>query len=233
MQNLVLHSFGNCNSIDSMPYRSEVIAPFEHYHIFNREVRKEDIFLEEKDYLRMLFLILHLQSPIPFRNIGRFIDEYKKTGRFLKQHEIDEILEDREVELCAFSLMPNHFHLLVHELRENGISSYLQRTQLAYAKSFNKKYEKSGHLFQGPFKAVHIESNRQLAHVSAYIHLNARELPRWKNKEDQYPWSSYQDIVHKNRWGELLKHDIYSGQFHNGKDYKKYVETSGAKEQII
>ncbi|MDP2676647.1 MAG: transposase [bacterium] len=216
--------------IKLMPHRSEVIAPFEHYHIFNRGVRKENIFLETDDYIRILFLILYLQVPIPFRNIGRFVDLYKKRGYFLPRSEVDEVLENREVELCAFSLMPNHYHLLVHELKENGISSYLQRVQVAYAMYFNKKYRKSGYVFQGRFQSVHVQRDRQLSYLSAYIHLNARELKKWKNKEAAYPWSSYQDVVYKNRWGDLLSHSIYSGQFNSNKEYKKFVETSGAKE---
>jgi len=213
-----------------MPYRSEIIAPFEHYHIFNRGVRKEDIFLRKEDYIRMLFLILHLQAPIPFRNIGRFVGAYKRKHRFIAQTIINEIIENREVELCSFSLMPNHFHLLVYELKENGISSYLQRVQIAYAKYFNKKYKKSGYLFQGRFGSVHIESNQQLAYVSAYIHLNSRELSLWKNREELYPWSSYQDVIGENRWGFLLKPNVYFEQFGSKKDYKIFVKTSGAKD---
>ncbi|MBI4114222.1 MAG: transposase [Candidatus Niyogibacteria bacterium] len=214
-----------------MPYRSEIIAPFEHYHIFNRSVRKEDIFLEEKDYLRMLFLMLHLQAPIPFRNIRRFLDRYREKGHFLTKNEIAAIIQDRGIDLCAFAIMPNHFHLLVHELKERGISSYLKRIEGAYAMYFNKKYKKSGYLFQGRFQSVHIASNRQLAYLSAYIHLNSRELPDWKNKEDAYPWSSYQDVISKNRWGLLLRPDVYFSQFGDKNDYRIFVKTSGAKEK--
>lgn len=133
------------------------------------------------------------------------------------------------VELNIFTTMPNHFHLLVQEKTEGGISSYLQRLQNGYAKYFNAKYKKQGHLFQGAFRATPVETDEQLLYLSAYIHRNPRDLAEWKNKEIKYPWSSYQDLVEKNRWGELLKLSIILDQFSEAKDYYKFVETSTAK----
>ena len=86
------------------------------------------------------------------------------------------MITSRYVELVSFAFIPNHFHLIVHEKKENGISQYMQRILNAYTKYFNAKYKKTGHLFQGPFKAVHTESNEQLLHLSAYIHRNPERL---------------------------------------------------------
>lgn len=133
------------------------------------------------------------------------------------------------VELVAFCIMPNHFHLIVKELEEGGIATYMQRVLTAYSKYYNTKYEKSGHVFQGPYGAVHIEDDRQLLHLSAYIHRNPREISKWFNKEDQYPWSSYRDFIGDNRWGNLLLPDIVLGQFKDKKHYHKFVKTSPAK----
>ena len=72
--------------------------------------------------------------------------------------------------------MPNHFHLIVKEVKEGGISAYMQRVLNAYTKYYNAKHDTSGHLFQGPFRAIHIADNDQLLYVSAYIHLNCREI---------------------------------------------------------
>lgn len=142
---------------------------------------------------------------------------------------ISKILKDKFVELVSFTFMPNHFHFVVHELKEGGISKYMQRMQDSHTKYFNTKYGKSGHLFQGAFQSVHIKDNRQLLHLSAYIHRNSRELKQWKNKEHQFFWSSYQDYVRENRWGELLKPEIIIGQFSSTNEYKEFVETSGTK----
>ena len=105
----------------------------------------------------------------------------------------------------------------------------MQKILNAYTKYINVKYKKSGHLFQGPYKAVHIKDNRQLLHLSAYIHKNHNELREWRNKEDLYPWSSYQDYIKENRWADLLVTDIITGQFKNKKEYYQFVKTSTAK----
>ncbi|MDO8471353.1 MAG: transposase [bacterium] len=140
-----------------------------------------------------------------------------------------EIMKKRTVELVAFCIMPNHFHLIVKELEEGGIATYMQRVLTAYSKYYNTKYEKSGHVFQGPYQAVHVGDNRQLLHLSAYIHRNPREISKWFNKEDQYQWSSYRDYIGENRWGDLLLIDIVLGQFKNKKKYHEFVKTSSAK----
>lgn len=142
---------------------------------------------------------------------------------------INDIISTRYVKLECFTLMPNHFHLLVHEIKEGGIAKYMQRVLNAYTKYFNTKYERSGHLFQGSYKAVHIKNNNQLLYLSTYIHRNSRELLGWKGKEHFYPWSSYQDFIGSNRWGELLKHDLITEQFRNGKDYHRFTSASMAK----
>ncbi len=146
--------------------------------------------------------------------------------------DIEEIVRKRTVELISFTLMPNHFHLLIHQLKDNGIANYLSRIQNAQTKYFNTKYKRTGHLFQGSYKSVHIKSNNQLLYLSAYMHKNQRELMGWKNKEHLYPWSSYQDYL-QNRWGELLKPGIILEQFNNPKDYKNFIKKSNAKEQLL
>jgi putative transposase len=210
--------------------RKTRITTGEYYHIYNRGNDKQDIFLEERDWIRFLFLILYFQSPVIFYNISRPVSSFVRHRVFnISTDEIEKIIKSRNVELVGFALMPNHFHLIVHEFKEGGISQYMQRVLNAYTKYFNAKYKKTGHLFQGPFHSIHIEDNEQLLHLSAYIHRNPREIKQWKNKEHQYPWSSYQDLIAQNRWGNLLNHKIITGQFSNPKEYEDFVETSGAK----
>lgn len=233
MQYRELHIYRGLFIIIYMPLRS-TIAPFEYYHLFNRAVRKEDIFLSHDDYARMMFLILHLQSPVFFRNVSRHITLFsrKKKQFFVPPEIVEEIIKTKEIDLYAFAIMPNHFHLFASETKEGGIPLYLQRIQIAYAKYFNLKYKKSGYVFQGRFKAVHVTNNDQGLYLSAYIHRNPRGLPNWKNKEDAYPWSSYQDFVKENRWDQLLSRELILGQFNNGREYRDFVETSGAKDLL-
>lgn len=207
--------------------RNIKIAPGEYYHIFNRGVNKQLIFHETTDWARFLFLILHFQSPVIFQNIGRPTKEFVKHSVF--NINSDEIIKKRYVELTAFCLMPNHFHLIVKEVEEGGISQYMQRVLNSYTKYFNTKYKKSGHLFQGPYKAVHVGNNEQLLYLSAYIHRNPREFTNWSGKEDKYQWSSYQDLVKQNRFEKLINSDIITDQFKNKNDYNNFVKTSGAK----
>lgn len=211
--------------------RNIKIAPNEYYHIFNRGMNKQNIFPETRDRVRFLFLILYFQSPVIFQNIGRFVKYYVKHRVFnIDTATTHETVERRCVELVAFCLMPNHFHLIIKEVEEGGIARYMQRVLNSYTKYFNAKYSASGHLFQGPYKAVHISSDVQLLYLSAYIHKNPTELFDWKNKEDNYEWSSYRDFFSENRWKELLVTDIITDSFENREDYRKFVQTSSAKK---
>jgi putative transposase len=210
--------------------RNIKIAPGEYYHIFNRGVNKQIIFQDNFDRVRFLFLILYFQSPVVLSNMGRPVKYFVKHRVFnIEKEKVHKIAKDRFVELTSFCLMPNHFHSIVKEVEEKGIARYMQRVLNSYTKYYNTKYNKSGHLFQGPYKAVHIKNNKQLLHLSAYIHRNPRELKEWFNKENIYPWSSYQDFVNKNRFEELLVPDIINGQFENKSEYDKFVKTSPTK----
>jgi putative transposase len=213
--------------------RTVNIASGEYYHILNRGNNKQVIFLDDYDWSRFLFLILYFQSPVVLDHVSRQAFNFVKNKNFnISEQDQTEIVKKRLVELVNFALMPNHFHLTVRQVKENGIAQYMQRVLCAYTKYFNTKYKKSGHLFQGPYKAVHVENNNQLLYLSAYIHRNPREIKKWKNKEQDYPWSSYQDYVKENRWGQLIQQDIILEQFCDKKDYEKFLQTSTAKDTV-
>lgn len=210
--------------------RNIKIAPNEYYHIFNRGMSKQVVFNDQKDYARFLFLILYFQSSLNFTNISRMSKDFVQHSVLHIDKEIqNNIIKDRFVELVSFCLMPNHFHLIVKEVDEKGIAQYIQRVLNSYTKYYNTKYQKSGHLFQGPYKAVHIKDNNQLLYLSTYVHKNPSEISGWLNKEDQYMWSSYQDFVYENRCGDLLISNIILEQFKNKKEYNKFIKTSSAK----
>lgn len=206
------------------------IAPGEYYHIYNRGVRKQDITRDGNDYARLLFTLLYFQSPVSIANTAHYIYQYTNTKNFLvRRKTLSNIIEERFVELVSFAIMPNHFHLIVKEVKPGGIAKYLQRVQNSYTKYFNLKHKFSGHLFEGKYKSVHVKDERHLMHLSAYIHRNPRELKKWKPKPEDYPWSSYQDFVKENRWGELLKCEILFGNFKSPKEYAEFVRSSPAK----
>lgn len=213
------------------------IAPGEYYHIYNRGVVKKNIFNSEKDYSRFLFLLLVLQAPLDLKNVSRLMKDFSRNlniSDVLNQNEILEIIKERYIEVIVFTLMPNHFHILVKENKDGGISKYLHRVLTAYTMYFNIKNETCGHLFQGPYKIVHIKNDRQLMHVSAYIHRNPLQLG-WKlSNLDNYKWSSYRDYIGPNRWGDLIERHILLDRFTlKGEDtYKYFVETSSAKSEF-
>jgi len=216
-----------------MPLRKVSIVPGEFYHILGRGNRKQEVFKDDSDWTRFLFLILYFQSPTVLKNISRPVHQYVQNQVFnIEEAVLDKIIAERFVELVAFALMPNHFHLIVYEKEANGISRYMQRVMLSYTKHFNTKYNQVGHLFEGPFKSVHIEDDQQLLYLSAYVHRNPRELKKWVRHEHLYPWSSFQDYVKKNRWGKLLRSGIITDRY-NKKEYRELVDQSGAKEDLL
>ncbi len=206
-------------------------APNEYFHIFSRGVLKQPIFLIQSDYLRFLFPILTFQGEYVVKNVSREIENSVQSRTLHIDGNITkEVLKERTVELTAFCLVPNHFHLLVRERTENGISKYMQRVLTAYAKYFNLRHDRNGYLFQGKYKDVHIENDRQLMHTSAYIHKHPCEIG-WRGKEHLYPWSSYQDCIDENRFKSLLVTEILTERFKDGNfSYKDFVSTSPAKE---
>ncbi|HEY4474096.1 MAG TPA: transposase [Candidatus Paceibacterota bacterium] len=203
----------------------------EYHHLYNRGVHKMTIFRDKADYIKFLFSILYLQSPILIPNSFRIINAFSPDGFPFALEEQEQIVKARFVELVAFCIMPNHFHLLVREVVEGGIAAYMQRVSLSYTNHFNAKYATSGHVFENRYKSKRIQDDQQLMYLSAYIHRNPRELRQWKNKEEAYPYSSLQDYVDKNRWGNLLATDIVAGRFDAtpNSNYRDFVRTSPAK----
>ncbi len=203
----------------------------EYYHIYHRGNYKQMIFLDTRDYIRFLFTIIYFQSPISFNRIGEYVRNFERYGTFgVDRGTTQKVIQQRYVELTCFGFMPNHFHTELKEKEEGGIAKYMGRVLNSYTKYFNTKYEKQGHLFQGPFKNKHVNDNEYLLHLSAYIYRNPRELEGWIGQEENYPWSSYQDYTKENRWGDLLKVDLILDQFKNKSEYKDFLDTSSTKD---
>lgn len=209
--------------------RATSFAPDEYYHLCVRGNNKQAIFRSDADRTRFLFLITHFQSPEHLRNISRTISEFLKDGEDINDLSA-RIQSTRYVTLQAFAFMTNHIHLAIREDKERGIVRYMQRILNAYAKYFNTKYRSVGHVFQSPYRAVHIEDNDQLLYLSTYIHRNPRELPGVRNREHLYPWSSYQDYLGKNRFGGLLDPSLVLEQFKSPTKYRDFVDSSIAKD---
>lgn len=177
-----------------MPVRKTPLVTGYVYHIFSRGVNKAPIFRQERDYQRSLELI----------NYCRFLDYPIKFSRFkiLSRSEKEKIkrnLRKKFVDFVAYSLMPNHFHFVLQQKTENGISQFINRLLNSYTKFFNTKYERSGPLFEGRFKAILVESDEQLLHLVRYVHLNPYSSVVVKTINDllNYRWSSLPEYLEK------------------------------------
>jgi putative transposase len=212
--------------------RSLQILEGNYYHVYNRGNSKQTLFHDKADYARFLFLLLHQQSPTSLPQTNRFVKNYLNKGNFSVNHkDLNSIIDGRLIELVNFCVMPNHFHLTVKTVSDDGLSKYMHKLGNAYSQYFNKRYEMSGHVFQGTYKAKLVDTDQQLAYLSAYIHRNPNEITQWKNNAAHYPWSSYQDYQN-NRWGELLVGDMVTSTFKSFEDYSEFVESSGSKDDF-
>ena len=189
-----------------------------------------DIFLDENDRVRFLFLIIYFQSPIIWNHIERHIGNFLRTGEYgVDASTIADITKDRYIDLIGFTFLPRGFNLVVRELRHGGISHYMQRVLNSYAKYFNTKYKRKGHLFSGPYKIERVEDDDTLLYLTAYLHKKSKLEIEWRGREMLYPWSSYQDYGKANRWSSLLRTEVFKKSYGEAKQYKKFVESIKTK----
>lgn len=167
-----------------MPGRFVPLVNEQYYHIFNRGSDKRNLFLQNQDYNRFIKTLYYYHfsgQKIRFSNYN------KSNINFLTPLGTEKL-----VDIICYCLMPNHFHLLLKQKQENGISKFLSQISNSYTKYFNTKNKRIGALLQGTFKAVLVENDEQFLHVSRYIHLNPI-VSSIIDKLEKYPWSSYQE----------------------------------------
>ena len=172
-----------------MPYRKAVLAFGETYHVFSRSVAKLPIFTSASYFSRFLDLVEYYR----FVNTPTSFSFFKKFNREKRERILEELTKEnlRHVEIIAFCLMDNHYHFLLKQISEKGTAKFISNIQNGYAKYFNMRTNRSGPLFQPMFKAVRIETDEQLIHVSRYIHLNPTTAYIIEKEElEDYPWSS-------------------------------------------
>jgi len=203
-----------------------------YYRIYTNGWGGQKIFYDDEDRVRFLFLLLHFQSPTPINNTGYYARRFLKTGNFgVGEKKKKEILKTRYLEIISFSLASDNFHILVRNLKDQIVSVYMHRILTSFSKYFNSKYKKSGHVFNGPFKANQIKNIEQLLNVSVLLHknLNETEAGTISAIPERNIWSSFNDFTGTNRWGDLLATDAITKHFKNKSSYQKFVLTSEAK----
>lgn len=181
----------------------------EHYHVYNRGVNKRKIFQDNEDYATFLNLFKRYLSRAPAK------DKRDREYPWLYNG----------IELLAFCLMPNHFHLLVFQLKEDSLKQLMKNVCGTYTTYFNKKYKRVGPLFQDRFKAVLISSDEYLHHISRYIHMNPKNYKDWDYSSIKYYLGSHNaEWVQPSRIMEL---------FENPKEYELFLTDYEEQKEIL
>lgn len=185
-------------------------------HVFNRGVEKRIIFLDGKDYRRFLFGMKEFNDKNSTINILRRINKSEGHPMSLKPENKEAL-----VEIICYCLMPNHFHFILKQLKESGISKFMQKLGIGYTKYFNQKYERSGVLFQGKFKNILIERDNYLNYLRQYIHLNPLELVEstWQ-EEGIKNFKRVKEFLENYRWTDCRNYERYLENFEKqGSEY--------------
>lgn len=190
--------------------RKDPLVVEEHYHIYNRGTDKKSIFQDKIDLERFFQSLIEFNSSEPIGSIYLNAMPSNQLRRPTSQL----------VEIVAYCLNPNHYHLLLKQLTDNGISEFMKRLGGGYTRYFNDRHKRTGSLFQGRFKSNLVDSNEYLLHLSAYINLNNRT---YGNK--QLTKSSWQEYTNKNDKG-ICRKKIILEQFKKRSDYISFAESS-------
>lgn len=207
--------------------RNISISVDEYYHVYNRGTDKRVTFQDEYDYKRFMVL-LYLCNGTNAIDLREHYSEGSTFGDVLYFRHGEKL-----VDIGAYCLMPNHFHLLLREIKEGGISSFMQKLSTGYTMYFNKRNERTGSLFEGRFKAKHADTDEYLKYLFSYIHLNPLKLndPDWKEKGiidlqktkeylNEYPYSSYHDFFGRKRPEKaILSTGAFPGYFETRNDF--------------
>ncbi|MDP1709992.1 MAG: transposase [bacterium] len=197
------------------------------YHIYNRGVEKRIIFENEQDYkIFMNYLGEYLTVP---ENTLKMLKTFSTRGNTFKGMPRQCKNYSDDIQLLAYCLMPNHFHLMLKLLNKNSLHLFMKSLLTRYSMYFNKKYDRVGALFQGTYKAALVLEDPYLLHLSRYIHLN----PRGINKDIVSAHSSYAEYL-KLRNTDWVKTDFVLSYFDNNTNlafrkfnsYRKFVESN-------
>jgi putative transposase len=205
-----------------MPRRKTLLTTGEYYHVFNRAVAKSPIFTRKAEFTRFMQLIefCHFaNTPTSFSTFNKQPEE--------KRQEILQTLywEDKlHVEILVFCLMTNHYHFVIKQIGEHGISRFIGNMQNGYGKYFNMKSRRTGPVFQPMFQVVRIEDDEQLLHTSRYAHLNpSTGFLVEKNNLLLYKWSSLPGYIDSQKGFPFIKTKTILELIGGSENYKKFI----------
>ena len=221
-----------------MPYRREQFINGEIYHIVVRRIGDRSLFIDIDDYYRGIFSIYEFNDtkPVVIRDRRKARAEIKKLNR-----DPLSVIDNRDhlVEILVFCFMPNHIHLLLRQLKEGGITKFMNKFGAGYSGYFKQKHgeKRKGYFFQGRFVSVHIKTEEQLKTVFVYIHTNPLSLiePNWRENGiknpgkaikflEDYKWSSYPDYIEKKNFPSVTERNFMLKIMGGEQGCKSFVE---------
>lgn len=182
----------------------------EYYHIFNRGNNKRPIFIDDKDFSRFFQSMIEFNTIEPIGSI--FINSFRKKSLRGSTSKL--------VEFVCYCLNPNHYHFILKQLVDEGVQKFIHRIATGYTRHFNEKHDYNGSLFQGRYKAAHINSNEYLLHLSAYVNLNDR-VHSLRGSTSKSSWDEY--VLDR---GGFCKKGIILNQFKSVVEYKQFAGDS-------
>ena len=223
-----------------MSYIRPPLINDEIYHVVSRAVGDTEIFNKEADFYRGIFSIYEFNNSTPvriwLRRIQRKKEKINEKSFAMSDVAITSDKRNRFVDVLAFSFMPNHLHLILKQLKDNGITEFMKKVNGGYAKYFNEKYDRMGHLFN-KFRAIHIKDDNQLRNAFVYVHTNLISLvePGWKEKGIQNPDKvidflennkrhSYMDYLGKRAFPSVTQRDFLLETLDGSKGCKRYID---------
>ena len=206
-----------------MPGRKTKLVNNHYYHIVNRGVSSQDLFLDFLYYSRAIETLKYYKHSRPPIKFSRFI---KLSGK--NKFEIFQKLESSKeqlVEILAYTLMPNHIHLVIKQVSDNGISTFMSKYQNSFTRFFNLKNKRKGHIFQSAFRSAYISDEEQLLHVIRYVLLNAYSAGIIDNLKDikSYPFSCFGEYLDPKYKRGLCSTAFVMGHFGSVCKLEKFV----------
>lgn len=211
-----------------MPGRTEPLVTDYVYHVFNLGIDHRATFTDLREYRHAKGALGYYRFTAPPVRFAYFLDfNAEKQIQIIKDlHAKGEKL----VKCLAFCFMPNHFHFLLQQVVNNGISKFMSNFQNSYTRYFNVKHSRKGPLFLDQFKAVRIETDEQLVHVCRYIHLNPSTAYLIKDimELESYQWSSFSEYLYPNsKDSAIAEPELVLSKFNGVVAYKNFVFDQG------
>ena len=200
--------------------RNIKFATGEFYHIYNRGVDKRNIFMDTEDVSRFFLCMSIFNTKDPVGSVYEYSREEIKFGSLAPKNK-------KLVNFVAYCLNQNHYHFILEPLVDDGIQKFMHRLSTGYTNYFNEKYKRSGSLFQGTYKAIHINSNEYLLYLSVYVNLNYK-VHKGLNKEwmEKLNISSFKEYTEKVVKKSFCVKNIVLEQVGGLMEYKRFCENT-------